>query len=278
MKHLSKIKRKIFSKFPKRPASTGTPPAGSPGPRHEQNAGSEDDRGSVVSSIVLQGTVARYQEDPTSEGGTSGVTIGGPEDGKNSIVENADGVEEEEIKPAELSGASCEGTAFGVAIRGDTAEEGTKRCGPLRAILQAISADDANYKGDVAVGNKIKGLLSHIVALEEGFDSPPREVEERRRRDGVIREMGHVEGQLRSLRGRAELRTGDIGEISRVLEGLRETIFSYQKVQQDEIYTQRQEGIVSVLILCMNNSITSQQSSAETTILNNFYSAQGAEY
>ena len=44
MKHISKIKRKIFPKSPKRPISPGTPAsavAGLPGLQPEQNAGSE---------------------------------------------------------------------------------------------------------------------------------------------------------------------------------------------------------------------------------------------
>jgi hypothetical protein len=75
----------------------------------------------------------------------------------------------------------------------------------LKAVLDVVSADCADrdvrfqppaqdslvkptsLQDDVAVGQKARGLLPRIVALEEGFDSPPRDVEELRRRDEVIR-------------------------------------------------------------------------------------------
>lgn len=41
-------------------------------------------------------------------------------------------------------------------------------------------------QGGAAVGNKIEGLLSRVVALERDFDSSPRDREELRRRDGMI--------------------------------------------------------------------------------------------
>ena len=42
-------------------------------------------------------------------------------------------------------------------------------------------------QGAVAVGNKIEGLLSRIVALENHFDSRPSDVADQRRRDELRR-------------------------------------------------------------------------------------------
>ena len=43
------------------------------------------------------------------------------------------------------------------------------------------------FQGTVAIRGKIEGLRSRVVALEERFNSPPNDVEEQRRRNGLIR-------------------------------------------------------------------------------------------
>ena len=91
----------------------------------------------------------------------------------------------------------CKGTSLGVV------GEATKRFGPLKAVLGVIPAFYANgevrqqplldspltntLQESVTVGNKIEILLSHVIALEECFDSRPGDVAEQRRRDELIR-------------------------------------------------------------------------------------------
>ena len=96
-----------------------------------------------------------------------------------------------------------------VAERGHTGtsledvKEVTEKFGPLKAVLGAVPAIYANREvrrqqpqnstlmntsqESVAVGNKVEVLLSHVVALEECFDSRPGDVTEQRRRDQLIR-------------------------------------------------------------------------------------------
>jgi len=50
-------------------------------------------------------------------------------------------------------------------------------------ILLRILLRRTHFQGSVAVGNMIELLLSHIVVLEERFDSRPSDVAELRRRD-----------------------------------------------------------------------------------------------
>ena len=82
--------------------------------------------------------------------------------------------------------------------------EAMERFGPLKAVLGAVPAVFANREvgskppsqillpqmnsrqGSAAVGDKIKVLLSHVVALEDFFDSRPGDVAEQRRRDELI--------------------------------------------------------------------------------------------
>ena len=96
-----------------------------------------------------------------------------------------------------------------VAERGHTGtsiedvKEVTEKFGPLKAVLGAIPAIYPNrevrrqqpqdptlmgaFQESVAVENKVEVLLSHVVALEECFDSRPGDVTEQRRRDQLIR-------------------------------------------------------------------------------------------
>jgi hypothetical protein len=53
-------------------------------------------------------------------------------------------------------------------------------------LLPRVLLRRTHFQESVAVGNKTKVLLSHIVVLEERFDSLPGVVEEQRRRDKVI--------------------------------------------------------------------------------------------
>lgn len=112
MKHISKIKRKVFPKSPKQPISPeplANPAAGSSSLQPEQNAGSEggllitiereispdltmvlDKRGSTDLRIVPQGGVTgdkEVQEVPAPEAGTPGAVIDDAEDGSNPISE-----------------------------------------------------------------------------------------------------------------------------------------------------------------------------------------------
>ena len=91
------------------------------------------------------------------------------------------------------------------------------------------------------VENKIKGLILRIAALEGRLNSSPSDAAEQGQLDGLIlfvtispldpqlspcfSELGRVEGQLRSL---AEKPEPQAGEITGLLEDLRETIFNYQ--------------------------------------------------
>ncbi|KAF9791870.1 hypothetical protein BJ322DRAFT_1148662 [Thelephora terrestris] len=283
MKHISKVKRKMFPKTPKQPIPSESPAEASAWPssfQPEQNSGPKgrsnlsrqdldsdlsmllDEEAGMDSKIALQSRAEEDQELPVSEAGTPGIVLDAPEDGKDPIAKNPGDTKGGEIGPAESSRVAKtarEGTSFEGATVHGAADEDVQKFSALKAVLDVVSADCADCDDDVAVGQKARGLLPRIVALEEGFDSPPRDVEELRRRDEVIRELGRLGGQLRSL---AEKPGPRIGEISKVLEGLRETIFDYQKVQQDVISSQRRGEI----------------SPAEAAILNNFHSAQRAEY
>ncbi|KAF9786262.1 hypothetical protein BJ322DRAFT_775758 [Thelephora terrestris] len=152
-------------------------------------------------------------------------------------------------------GTSLGGTAFHV----DGTTHAAQRFGPLKSILGAIHEVYANDEGTVAIGNRIEGLLSRVIALERSFDSRPSDVPERRRRDELRCEFERVEEQLRSL---AEMPGTHTEEISGLLEDLREIIFDYQMPEQQKVHNQRRKDI----------------SPAEAAVINNFRSAQGAEY
>ena len=94
--------------------------------------------------------------------------------------------------------------------------------------------------------NKIEVLLSHVVGLEDCFDSRPSGVAEQRHRSGLIRyaitprlrgycqhsssELKDVERQLSEKLGsqRPADHAKDEEDAFRLLEGLQETIFHYQ--------------------------------------------------
>ena len=91
----------------------------------------------------------------------------------------------------------CKGTSL------EDVKGATEKFGPLKAVLGAIPAIYANREvrrqqpqdsslmntpqESVAIGNKVEVLLSHVVTLEECFDSRPGDVTEQRRRDQLIR-------------------------------------------------------------------------------------------
>ncbi|KAF9644979.1 hypothetical protein BDM02DRAFT_3131408 [Thelephora ganbajun] len=109
--------------------------------------------------------------------------------------------------------------------------------GPLKVVLGTISAICANHEEAVAIGNKIEDLLSRIEALEARFATPPGSVVEQRRRSELILKFGCIEGRLRSLSKKPELRrldehVQDDEEVPGLLEDIREIISDYQMAQQ----------------------------------------------
>ena len=100
----------------------------------------------------------------------------------------------------------------------------------------------------IAVGNRIEGLLSRMVALEARFATLPGNVGEQRRRHELIRyailllrdsilnssrKLGGIEGKLRSLHEKPGLQQitdhiQDNENVLLLLEDLRETISDYQ--------------------------------------------------
>ncbi|KAF9643063.1 hypothetical protein BDM02DRAFT_3273228 [Thelephora ganbajun] len=138
---------------------------------------------------------------------------------------------------------------------------------PLKVILGAISAIYANREKTVGIWNKIEDLLSRIEALEACFATLPGNVVEQRRQSELIRELGRIEGQLRSLPDKPEPRrldehVQDDEGVSAFLEDVREIIFDYQMAQQTAMYKQACKLI----------------SPAEASVLKDFRYAQGAEY
>ncbi|KAF9644482.1 hypothetical protein BDM02DRAFT_3150283, partial [Thelephora ganbajun] len=104
-------------------------------------------------------------------------------------------------------------------------------------------------------------------ALEAHFVTRPGNVVEQKRRREVIRKLGCIEEQLRSLSEEPGLRgldehIQDDEEVSGLLEDLRETISDYQMAQQTATYKQACKLIVT----------------AEASVLNNIRCAQRAEY
>ena len=93
-----------------------------------------------------------------------------------------------------------------ISTSGDADKGAEERFGPLKIALGAIPAAYANdevwprpytcsmapltngrFQGSVVVRNKIEGLLSRIVELEELFGSRPRDIAEQRRRSELRR-------------------------------------------------------------------------------------------
>ena len=115
-------------------------------------------------------------------------------------------------------------------------------------LLLNIHLLQARLQETVAVGGKIDGLLSRIAALEELFATPPGDVAEQRRRDGLIRyvviplltwcsvpssSFKDIEGRLRPLseRSRVQQLAEHVQEnetISGLLEDLQEDINNYR--------------------------------------------------
>jgi hypothetical protein len=108
MKHISKVKRKMFPKTPKQPIPSESPAEASAGPssfQPEQNSGPKgrsnlsrqdldsdlsmllDEEAGMDSKIALQSRAEEDQELPVSEAGTPGIVLDAPEDGKDPIGE-----------------------------------------------------------------------------------------------------------------------------------------------------------------------------------------------
>ncbi|KAF9643442.1 hypothetical protein BDM02DRAFT_1470175 [Thelephora ganbajun] len=134
------------------------------------------------------------------------------------------------------------------AIRVDISKGPAERFDPLKVVLGTISAAYINYKEAAAVRNKTEDLLSRIEALEARFATPPGNVVEQKRRREVIRKLGCIEGQLRSLSEKHGLRRLDEhiqdDDVSGLLEDIRETISDYQMAQQTATYEQACKLIV----------------------------------
>ncbi|KAF9644990.1 hypothetical protein BDM02DRAFT_3121009 [Thelephora ganbajun] len=202
----------------------------------------DDERGNKRSRIVFQDNSSEDKVPPPSEASISGVAIGGTEprndpvretttdtregEGRGKLVE-ASRVPERGYKNTVLTAAT---TLFDVPMA--VADE-FGPLGSLKAVLGTIPAVYANHQGTVVIGNKIEDLLSRIVALEERFYSRPDDVEEQRRRRGLIRKFRGIEGQLRSLSEKHGVRRlvdhiQDDEEVSGLLEDIREIISDYQ--------------------------------------------------
>ncbi|KAF9646646.1 YVTN repeat-like/Quino protein amine dehydrogenase [Thelephora ganbajun] len=215
------------------------------------------------------------KELPAPEISTSGVAVGGTEHRSDPTRENPADTGEGEGKSRLAEALNVlereyENTALTtttiLSVPKEAANESSP-LGPLKAIIRTIAAGYANHQGTIAIGNKVEVLLSRIVALEERFDSRPDGVEELRRRDRLIRELGHIEGKLRLLSqkpepGQPAKRVHDNEEVYGLFEDLREAIFDYQKVQQTAIHDQ-------------GRKLTKP---AEADVLNGFPCAKGAEY
>jgi hypothetical protein len=108
MKHISKVKRKMFPKTPKQPIPSESPAGASAGPsslQPGQNSGPEGrsnlsrqdldsdlsvllDKGAgKESQNALQSRAEEDQELPVSEAGTPGIVLDAPEDGKDPMGE-----------------------------------------------------------------------------------------------------------------------------------------------------------------------------------------------
>ncbi|KAF9642556.1 hypothetical protein BDM02DRAFT_3235751 [Thelephora ganbajun] len=212
---------------------------------------------------------------PLPEVSTSGVAVGGIEDRSDSTRENATDTREGEgggklAEASKVPKREYENTALttttNLFVPKEAADESSPLA-PLKAVLMTIAAVHANHQETVSIGNKIEVLLSRIAALEERFDSRPDDVEELRRRDRLIRELGRIEGNLGPLSEKhgpeqPGEHVQDNEEVYWLLEDLREAMFDYQMAQKKEIYDQRRRPIEP----------------AEATVLNGFPCAKGAEY
>ena len=97
---------------------------------------------------------------------------------------------------------AAESARRNVSVGDANAKEVMEKFEPLKVVLEAVPAVYENHEvrrrplsqnspltniqRSTAVGDKIDVLFSHIVVLEKYFDSPPSDVAELRRRDGLI--------------------------------------------------------------------------------------------
>ncbi|KAF9645712.1 hypothetical protein BDM02DRAFT_3203014 [Thelephora ganbajun] len=259
MNHPSGKKRKRSPNPSPKRDSLGTPTDVAAGPlrsREELGIGPDDERNNKRSRIIFQDDSNEDKGLPVPGVSASRVVIGGTEDRNDPTREHAADTGEGE-GGGKLAGASkvpeggYKNTALAApVILSDVPREVVDESGPLgplKAVLRTIAAIYVNNQETIAIG-KIEYLLSRVVALEERFGSRPGNVEEQRRREKAKREFYRIEEQLRSLSEKPEPRqladhVQDDGEVPRLLEDLRGTIFNYQVAQQEEIYNQRRKLI-----------------------------------
>ncbi|KAF9646613.1 WD40 repeat-like protein [Thelephora ganbajun] len=278
MDHLSDKKRKKSLEPSPQHISFGTPTDVADRPlrsREELDIGPDDGRRNKRPRIIFQDNSGEGKELPVPEVSTSGVVVGGTDHRNDPTRENATDTREgggggKLAEASKVPKGDYKNTALiSAAVLSDILKEAADESsplGPLKAVLRTIAAAYPTYQETVTIG-KIEYLLSCVVALEERFDSRPDGVEELRRRGKLIGEFGHIERQLRSFSEKSEPQqpadhVQDDEEVLGPLEDLRETIFDYQMVQQEEIYDQRRRLIKP----------------AEAVALNNVRCAQEAEY
>ncbi|KAF9643640.1 hypothetical protein BDM02DRAFT_3272924 [Thelephora ganbajun] len=277
--------KRLFGKKPKKsskpspkhifPGIPANNPARPLGFQAELGIGPDDERSNGGSRIASQDNSGEDKGLPALEASTSGIAVGSTEHGSDPTGENpTDTIEGGsgggQARVSEVPEREYENTALTTTTTLSVPKEPPGESGPLgplKGVLRTIAAVYADHQETVAIGNKVEVLLSRIVTLEEHFYSRPDDVEEQRRRDKLIREFGRIEGQLRSLSDKLE--PGQLAEHAQcsqevywLLEDLRETIFDYQVVQQNEIYDRRRKLVKPV----------------EAAVLNTFPSAKGAEY
>ncbi|KAF9644548.1 hypothetical protein BDM02DRAFT_3190497 [Thelephora ganbajun] len=233
-----------------------------------------DERSNGGSRIASQDNSGEDNGLPVLEASTSGIADRSTEHGSDPTEENATDTIEEggrggQAEVSKVPEREYENTALTTTTTLSVPKEPAGESGPLgplRAVLRTIAAVYADHQETVSIGNRLEVLLSRIVTLEERFYSRPDDVEEQRRRDNLIRKFGRIEGQLRSLSEKPEpeqlAENAQYGkDVYELLEDLRETVFDYQMVQQNEIYNRRRK-----------------LKPAEAAVLNAFPSAKGAEY
>ncbi|KAF9784394.1 hypothetical protein BJ322DRAFT_1211430 [Thelephora terrestris] len=156
-------------------------------------------------------------------------------------------------------------------VRSGTYEVPTKEAAlgfsSLKEVMGAVSHVYAHRQEIIHIGNKAKGLISRVDALENLFNSRPSDAAERRHRDEVILKLKGIEERLRLLCQKPGLQQPtdniqDHGNLAKSLEELRKTIFDYQMERQKKIYDHECK--------LMNRD--------EARVLNGFCCAQGAEF
>ncbi|KAF9646631.1 hypothetical protein BDM02DRAFT_2987132 [Thelephora ganbajun] len=207
------------------------------------------ERNNVDSRIIFQDNSSEGKDLPVPEASTSGVVVGGTEHRNDPTGENAADIREGEggVPEREYENTALTTTTTILSVPKEAPHESSP-LGPLKAVLRTLAAVHANHQETIGIGNKVEGLLSRIVGLEERFYSRPDDVEEQRRRSQLLCEFGRIEGKLRPLSEKSEPRqpaeyAQDNEGVYGLLEDLRENIFNYQMVQQEEIYDQRRKLI-----------------------------------